>query len=140
MDIADEEIDDEKRGIIPTTVPRRIYHEVGTLGFAREQMELLKREVWKDKGSREMEIGEITKYIVCLYQPFTVSMYNKSSVIAKYLNCPCGTFYGPHYIIICTKKKNGSANFSEKTTAGPPKALNPPSILWSLVAPAYGTE
>lgn len=57
VDVMDEEIDDEKKGLIPTTVPRRIYHEVGTLGFAREQMELLKKEVWKDKGSRETEIG-----------------------------------------------------------------------------------
>lgn len=53
----DEEIDDEKKGYVSTTVPRRIYHEVGTLGFAHEQMELLKKEVWKDKGSRNSEIG-----------------------------------------------------------------------------------
>lgn len=53
----DEEIDDEKRGLVNTSVPRRIYHEVGTLGFAREQMEQLKKEVWKDRGSRDLEIG-----------------------------------------------------------------------------------
>lgn len=57
VDVMDEEIDDERKGLTKTRVPRRLYHEIGTLGFAREQMEELKKEVWKDKGSREMEIG-----------------------------------------------------------------------------------
>ncbi|XP_035216758.1 obscurin-like isoform X2 [Stegodyphus dumicola] len=57
VDVMDEEIDDERKGLIPTSIPRRLYHEIGTLGFAREQMEQLKKEVWKDKGSREIEIG-----------------------------------------------------------------------------------
>ncbi|XP_054712056.1 obscurin-like isoform X2 [Uloborus diversus] len=57
VDVMDEEIDDERKGLVNTKVPRRLYHEIGTLGFAHEQMELLKKEVWKEKGSRELEIG-----------------------------------------------------------------------------------
>ncbi|GIY55923.1 hypothetical protein CDAR_566731 [Caerostris darwini] len=57
VDVMDEEIDDERKGLTVSSVPRRLYHEIGTLGFAREQMEQLKKEVWKDKGSREFEIG-----------------------------------------------------------------------------------
>ncbi|GFY39520.1 obscurin, partial [Trichonephila inaurata madagascariensis] len=51
------EITFERKGLTKSPVPRRLYHEIGTLGFAREQMEQLKKEVWKDKGSREIEIG-----------------------------------------------------------------------------------
>ncbi|XP_067145351.1 LOW QUALITY PROTEIN: obscurin-like [Centruroides vittatus] len=57
VDIMDEEITDERTGRGTRTIPMRLHHELGTTGYAREQMEMLKKEVWKDKGSREVEIG-----------------------------------------------------------------------------------
>ncbi|KAK8776483.1 hypothetical protein V5799_030172 [Amblyomma americanum] len=57
VDVMDEEIDDEKKGLGTRTLPLRLQREVGSLGYAHHQMEHLKHEAWKDKTSREKSIG-----------------------------------------------------------------------------------
>ncbi|XP_076362329.1 protein Obscurin-like isoform X2 [Tachypleus tridentatus] len=58
LDVWDEEMDDEKKGVATRTKPMRLHHELGSLGYAREQIETLKNEAWKDKGkTRETLIG-----------------------------------------------------------------------------------
>lgn len=57
VDVMDEEIDDEKRGLGTRTLPLRLQREVGSLGYAHHQLEHLKHEAWKDKTSREKSIG-----------------------------------------------------------------------------------
>ncbi|XP_075532272.1 obscurin isoform X7 [Dermacentor variabilis] len=57
VDVMDEEIDDEKKGLGTRTLPLRLQREVGSLGYAHHQLEHLKHEAWKDKTSREKSIG-----------------------------------------------------------------------------------
>ncbi|XP_037503799.1 obscurin isoform X1 [Rhipicephalus sanguineus] len=57
VDVMDEEIDDEKKGLGTRTLPLRLQREVGSLGYAHHQLEHLKHEAWKDKTAREKSIG-----------------------------------------------------------------------------------
>ncbi|CAL1291285.1 unnamed protein product [Larinioides sclopetarius] len=59
----DEEIDDERLGLTKSSVPRRLYHEIGTLGFAREQMEQLKQEI-RNTSMKENDEVVFTCYAV----------------------------------------------------------------------------
>ncbi|UYV84307.1 SPEG [Cordylochernes scorpioides] len=47
IDMVDEEVQDEWTGKTQRTTPMRFYHQVGSLRYAREQMEELRREVWE---------------------------------------------------------------------------------------------
>ncbi|EEC19673.1 conserved hypothetical protein, partial [Ixodes scapularis] len=56
VDVMDEEIDDEKKGLGTRTLPLRLQREVGSLGYAHHQLENLKYEAWKDQASRDKTI------------------------------------------------------------------------------------
>ncbi|XP_040072551.1 obscurin isoform X2 [Ixodes scapularis] len=59
VDVMDEEIDDEKKGLGTRTLPLRLQREVGSLGYAHHQLENLKYEAWKDQASRDKTIGMV---------------------------------------------------------------------------------
>ncbi|XP_064466282.1 obscurin-like isoform X4 [Ornithodoros turicata] len=54
VDVMDEEIDDEKKGLSTRTMPLRLQREVGSLGYTHQQLEHLKQEAMKGKRPVEM--------------------------------------------------------------------------------------